>query len=97
MTALARKVAASGMTKSEFLRECVLTNRTQIVARAPASPDRKRALFVLNKAGNNLNQIAHVLNAARLDRSANGQTYESALDALEQIEVLLKAHLRHVA
>src|SRR5471030_694402 len=97
MTDLARKVSASGTTKSEFLRECVLTNRTQIVARAPASTDRKRALFVLYKAGNNLNHIAHVLNAARLDKSATGQTYESALDALEQIELLLKAHLRHVA
>jgi hypothetical protein len=91
------KVASSGLSASQFFRECVLTNRTTIVARAPASTDRKRALFVLNKASNNLNQIAHVLNAARLDKSATDQTYESALDALEQIELYLKAHLRHVA
>jgi MobC-like protein len=96
-TAFIEKVRQSGMSQADFFRECVLTNRTTIVARAPASADRKRALFVLNKAGNNLNQIAHVLNAARLDKSATGQTYESALDALEQIELLLKAHLRHVA
>jgi hypothetical protein len=91
------KIASSGRSASEFFRECVLTNRTMVVARAPASADCKRALFVLNKASNNLNQIAHVLHAARLDKSATGQTYESALDALEQIELLLKAHLRHVA
>jgi len=96
MTELARKIAASGMNKSAFLRECVLTNRTQIVARQPVSANRKRALLVVNKSGNNLNQIAHVLNAARLDRSASESTYLAALDALEGVELYLKANLHNV-
>jgi hypothetical protein len=92
-----QKVEASGMSASEFFRECVLTNRTRIVARQPVSTDKKRVLLVVNKSGNNLNQIAHVLNAARLDSSASESTYLAALDALESIELLLKAHLQNVA
>jgi hypothetical protein len=89
------KVQESGMSQAEFFRQCVLTNRTRIVARRPPSAERKRALFVINKAGNNLNQIAHVLNAARLDMSASENTYLAALDTLESIELLLMAHLQH--
>jgi hypothetical protein len=91
------KVESSGMSASEFFRDCVLTNRTRIVARQPLSNDKKRVLLVVNKSGNNLNQIAHVLNAARLDSSASESTYLAALDALESIELLLKAHLQNVA
>jgi hypothetical protein len=91
------KVEASGMSASEFFRDCVLTNRTRIVARQQVSTDKKRVLLVVNKSGNNLNQIAHVLNAARLDKSASESTYLAALDTLESIELLLKAHLKNVA
>ena len=90
------KVEASGMSASEFFRECVLTNRTRVVARQQISTDRKRVLFVVNKSGNNLNQIAHVLNAARLDQSVSESTYLAALDTLESIELLLRAHLNNV-
>jgi hypothetical protein len=91
------KVESSGMSASEFFRDCVLTNRTRIVARQPLGIDKKRVMLVVNKSGNNLNQIAHVLNAARLDSSASESTYLAALDALESIELLLKAHLQNVA
>lgn len=91
------KVHESGLTQAEFFRQCVVTNRTKVIARAAPSSDRKRTVFVVNKAGNNLNQIAHVLNAARLDQSASEKTYLAALDALESIELLLRAHLSNVS
>ena len=75
----------------------MLTNKTRVVARQAPNVDRMRVTFVVNKAGNNLNQIAHVLNAARLDNSATESTYLAALDTLESIELLLKAHLQNVA
>ncbi|WP_083637938.1 plasmid mobilization protein [Caballeronia sordidicola] len=90
------KVHESGLTQAEFFRQCVLTNRTKVIARAAPSVDRNRTVFVVNKAGNNLNQIAHVLNAARLDQSASETTYLAALDTLESIELLLRAHLKNV-
>lgn len=90
------KVHDSGLTQAEFFRQCVLTNRTKVVARAAPTSDQKRTVFVVSKAGNNLNQIAHVLNAARLDQSASEKTYLAALDVLESIELLLRAHLNNV-
>jgi hypothetical protein len=95
-TAFLAKVHESGLTQAEFFRQCVLTNRTKVIARSAPSVDRKRTVFVVNKAGNNLNQIAHVLNAARLDQSASETTYLAALDTLESIELLLRAHLKNV-
>jgi hypothetical protein len=90
------KAAAAGMTQSEFFRECVLTNRTKVVARLPASADRKRVLFVVNKAGNNLNQLAHVANTQRLAGKLSESTFVAILDELELVSQLLKAHLYRV-
>lgn len=90
------KVLASGLSQSEFLRECVLTNRTQIVARPPASVDRKRIVFVVNKTGNNLNQLAHVANHARLAGNLREDLFVALMDELQLITQLLKAHLQQV-
>lgn len=81
---------------SGFLRECVLTNRTKVIARLPASVDRKRILFVVNKAGNNLNQLAHVANTQQLAGKLFESTFVALLDQLELVEQLLKAHLHRV-
>jgi hypothetical protein len=90
------KVKASGMSQSDFFRECVITNRTKVVARAPASADRKRILFVVNKTGNNLNQLAHVANTQQLAGRISETTFVAILDELELIHQLLKAHLHRV-
>ncbi len=90
------KVERSGMSPSGFLRECILTNRTQIVARPPASVDRQRILFVINKTGNNLNQLAHVANTARVAGNLSESTFVALVDELELITQLLKAHLHRV-
>ena len=58
--------------------------------------DRKRVLFILNKAGNNLNQIAHVANSAQLAGKLSESTFVELLDELELIQQLLKAHLYRV-
>ncbi|WP_429440785.1 plasmid mobilization protein [Paraburkholderia sp. GAS33] len=96
LVCLMEKVTSSGLTMSGFLRECVLTNRTKIVARLPASVDRKRILFVVNKAGNNLNQLAHVANTQQLAGKLSESTFLAILDQLELVEQLLKAHLHRV-
>lgn len=90
------KVKASGMTKSEFFREAILKNRTQIVARKTASEDRKRLLHIFDKAGNNLNQIAHRANREHQQGKLSEHTYEQLLYQLETIAGYLRATLRHV-
>jgi hypothetical protein len=87
------KMTAAGLNTSQFFRECLLTNRTQIIARKPASADRKRALYVMNKASNNLNQLAHAVNTERMLERVSEETFLCALDSLQSIELLLKAYL----
>lgn len=79
------KVAASGMKPSEFFRECVLQNRTQVVARVPASSDKRRLLYLFNKTSNNMNQLAHAANAAELAGTATSATYVGILAELQAI------------
>jgi hypothetical protein len=90
------KKADAGLNTSQFFRECLLTNRTQIVARAATSSDRKQALFYMNKASNNLNQLAHVVNSERFIGRLSEGTFLSLLDSLQAVELLLKAHLSSV-
>ncbi|KGV73979.1 plasmid mobilization protein [Burkholderia pseudomallei] len=90
------RVRDSGLTPSEFFRKCVLTNRTQIIARAPASGDRKQLLYAVNKVGNNLNQLAHAVNTAHLAGRVSEVTYLSVLDHLQWFQQYLKGLLDHV-
>ncbi|WP_455289879.1 plasmid mobilization protein [Cupriavidus necator] len=94
--AYCEKVAQSGLSPSEFFRQCVLTNRTTIVARRPASTDRRMMLYAVNKAGNNLNQLAHAANTANLTGKASEGTYLAILDHLQWIEQFMTALLGHV-
>ena len=91
-----QKCEAAGLSPSDFFRECVLTNRTQIVARPKASADRRRLLFLVNKASNNINQLAHRANADHLAGTLSELKYEAILDNLELIARYMKATLGHV-
>lgn len=90
------KVEASGRSASEFFRDCVLGNRTHVVARVPPSADRRRLLFICNKASNNLNQLAHRANGDHLAGRLDGQAYEALLADLEAIRSALEAALKDV-
>ncbi len=90
------KVAASGLTQSEFFRQAVLMNRTQVVARPKASVDRKRLLYIVSKTSNNLNQVAHRANTENVKGTLSEKTYEQILDQLQMISRYLKATLGKV-
>lgn len=56
------QLVAANFKKSEWFREALIKNKTKIVVRHRKSIDAKRILFLVNKASNNVNQIAHNLN-----------------------------------
>lgn len=85
------KVTASGLTQSEFFRQAVLTNRTTIQAHSRGGADLKRLVYHFNKAGNNLNQLAHRAHGDRLAGKLNQATYESIEYQLQLIAKYLKA------
>jgi len=88
------KFSASGFTQSEFFREHVLCNTTQVVARPVASRDTKRAVFLLQKASNNLNQLAHRANSEYLTGLVSENTYEAILDQLQQLNTFMQLQTR---
>jgi len=85
-----KKFLASGLSQSEFFRKHVLTNSTQVVAR---SKNADRAIFLLLKASNNLNQLAHRANTDHLTGKLSESTYTSILSQLSQ----LNNHMSHQA
>jgi hypothetical protein len=84
-------VTASGMTKSRFLREAVIANRTEIVAVPVTSEDKKQMIYVANKASVNLHHLAHRASADHAAGIIDRRTYLDILDRLDDISANLKA------
>lgn len=80
-----RKFSASGLTQSEFFREHVLTNSTQVLARPTTSADAKRAVFLLQKASNNINQLAHRANSEHIAGVLSEGSFLGIISQLEQL------------
>lgn len=84
-----KKFVSSGMSQSDFFREHVLNNTTKVVARPVATSDTKRAVFLLQKASNNINQLAHRANSENLSGVLAEGTYLRILDQLERLNDFL--------
>lgn len=75
------KVRDSGYTQSEFFRQCVLTNKTEIVDKTISNNLIRQLAWI----GNNLNQVAHVLNSQCKANSLKPATWETVIDELRII------------
>lgn len=84
------KIARSGFAnKSEFFRQAVQENKTEVIARPVATRDVKRAVFLLAKASNNLNQLAHRANSDHIAGKLSEGTFTSILNQLQQLNLFL--------
>lgn len=72
------KVMMSGYNSSEFFRNAVLENKTEILHKE----DVQRLLFQLNKIGNNINQLAYRANLDNFEGKITDDTYRSILSGL---------------
>ena len=88
------KASAAGVKPSEFFRDAVLTNKTQVVARVQPSSDKRRLIYLFNKASNNLNQLAHTANAAELAGTVTPATYAGILAELQTLADVMKKAIR---
>jgi len=82
-------VMLSGYTRSEFLRNAILGNKTKIVAKNDAT----NLLYHLNKIGNNINQLAYRANLDNLENKISEETYRSILKSLSIIQNKLNSLL----
>lgn len=91
-----KKFAASGLNQSEFFRRYVLTNETQVIAQPAASMEKKKMLYLVNKASNNLNQLAHRANSEHLEGVISEKTYSEILDNLQRMADYFKVVIANV-
>lgn len=88
------KCEAAGMSPADFFRECVLTNRTEVIAKPKANTDYRQLLFLYAKASNNINQVAFKANSDSKAGKASEATYQAVLYQLEQLNLFLKTNLK---
>lgn len=89
-TAYLAKAKAAGVKPSDFFRDAVLNNKTQIIARTAPSADKRKLIYLFNKASNNLNQLAHAANTANLAGRATPAMYAGILAELQTLADLMK-------
>lgn len=87
---------STGIKFSEWIREAVIGNKTQIIARQRRSSDAKRILFLANKASNNINQIAHNLNSAKQQGQLSDSIFEVVLTELQALNDFLQSAAKNV-
>ena len=95
----AEQLAASGLETSELVRDYVLRNKIEVVAR-PSKPstqshlERLRLIGLVHKAGNNINQLAYRANADYKAGTLSASTYGAILNELEAISLYMNASLQ---
>ena len=86
---LVHQLSAANFKKSEWFREALIKNKTKIVVRQRKSIDATRILFLVNKASNNINQIAHNLNAGVKINTITPHAFEATLFELKALNDFL--------
>lgn len=91
-----RKAKAAGIKPSEFFRGAVLGNEPQIIARQKASPERGQLLYLMNKASNNINQLAYRANADHKAGIISENTYIKIITELQLLTQTMKEGIKNV-
>lgn len=84
------KIASSGLSNSEFIREAVIHNKSEVVSAPPPNPELVRQNYLLAAISNNINQIAHRINSDNLVGMVTPAVYAAVLDELEFISSKIK-------
>lgn len=87
---LIMKSLEANMTTSDFLRSSIIDARIQI----NKDKDIAKKISAINQIGNNVNQIARVLNTANSGEFLSDLNYENILNQLIIIEEKLSQELK---
>ncbi len=79
------KSKAINTNKSEYLRKLINSSDIKVAN----SKDKSNIIKAVNKVGNNINQIAYMLNKANLNNELNKIDYDNLSDKLSIIEYML--------
>lgn len=93
---LGEQYKESGLTQSEFLRELLEHRKATIVAKPKSSLDKKKITYLYKKSSNNINQIAHSVNTAKLAGKISEPTFLEVARQLDVLNALLKEGIDNV-
>ena len=88
--------SAANMSKSELFRDYIAQNKVQVIARPAPSRDAKRAVLLLQKASNNLNQLAHRANSDNLSGLLSDAHYQAFTGQLAQLNKFMLSQTHEV-
>lgn len=83
----------SDIKPSQYFRELMLNKKPIFKA---ATKDHERMLFLMNKASNNLNQLAHQVNTAHRRGIISEKIYIQWLNNLACVRDLMQIGINHV-
>ena len=86
---LHERAQAAGISTKVWLDKAIVENKTKIVAKQKPHPELRPLLFQANKAGNNINQLAHHFNTLRRDNKITREEFAAAVQRLESIQTAL--------
>jgi CRISPR/Cas system CSM-associated protein Csm3 (group 7 of RAMP superfamily) len=89
------KLKQTGMTASEFFRDVFLNSKITFNVKQAKPVDYHKLVFIYNKAGNNINQLAHKVNADHRRGIISESIHLKWLNKLASIESLLQAGISH--
>ena len=84
------KIASSGLSNSEFIREAVIHNKSEVVSAPPPNPVLVRQNYLLAALSRNMNQIAHRLNSDNIIGLVTPAVYVAVLEELQFISIKMK-------
>lgn len=88
------EIESSGLTRSEFLRQAAIRRQSTIVAVSKKTNDDQRyKIFLLKKASNNVNQLAHQANVAHKSGKISEALYLEMLSNLDIYMRQMKANI----
>jgi hypothetical protein len=85
------KLKQTGMTASEFFRDVFINSKITFNVKQTRSVDYHKLVFIYNKAGNNINQLAHKVNADHRRGLISESVHLKWLNKLASVESLLLA------
>lgn len=85
----ARKANEANMSLRQWFEEALVLNKTYVVARRKTTSDVRALLVNVNWVGNNMNQIAHNLNAQTKAGTLTRDECILALDKLDHLRAML--------